>query len=34
METQLLNYMVISGFSVGYLLNFRNPALEKKRFMI
>jgi GxxExxY protein len=34
MEAQLLNYMGISGLSVGYLINFRNPTLEKKRFII
>ncbi|MDA3852504.1 MAG: GxxExxY protein [Spirochaetaceae bacterium] len=34
MEAQLLNYLGISGLSVGYLLNFRNQLLEKKRFVL
>ena len=34
MEAQLLNYLSISGLRVGYLINFRNPVLEKKRLVI
>ncbi len=33
MEAQILNYLKISGLPVGYLVNFRNHMLEKKRFV-
>ena len=32
-EAQLLNYLSISGLSVGYLLNFRNTSLSWKRMV-
>lgn len=31
MEAQLLNYLRLSGISVGYLVNFRNERVEWKR---
>ncbi len=33
MEAQILNYLRISGLPIGYLVNFRNYMLEKKRFV-
>ncbi len=33
MEAQLINYLKISGLPVGYLVNFRNHMLEKKRYV-
>lgn len=32
-EAQLLNYLSISGLSVGYLFNFRTPSLSWKRMV-
>jgi GxxExxY protein len=32
-EAQLLNYLSISGLSVGYLFNFRNTTLAWKRMV-
>ena len=32
-EAQLLNYLSISGLSVGYLFNFRNTSLAWKRMV-
>ncbi|MDC7221649.1 MAG: GxxExxY protein [Spirochaetales bacterium] len=34
MEAQLLNYLGISGLRVGYLVNFRNVSLQRKRFFV
>jgi len=33
-EAQLLNYLSISGLSVGYLFNFRNTSLTWKRMVM
>jgi GxxExxY protein len=33
MEAQLLNYLKLSGLSVGYLFNFHNTKVEWKRFV-
>jgi len=33
-EAQLLNYLSISGLSVGYLFNFRNTSLSWKRMVM
>ncbi|MBN2627570.1 MAG: GxxExxY protein [Spirochaetales bacterium] len=33
-EAQLLNYLGLSGLSVGYLINFRNAVFEKKRLIV
>ena len=32
MAAQTINYLCLSGLHVGYLLNFRNPLLEWKRY--
>lgn len=34
MEAQLLNYLKLSGVSVGYLINFRNERVVWRRFVI
>jgi len=33
-EAQLLNYLSISGLSVGYIFNFRNTSLSWKRMVM
>ncbi|MBN1411520.1 MAG: GxxExxY protein [Spirochaetales bacterium] len=32
-EAQLLNYLKLSGLPVGYLFNFNNICLERRRFV-
>jgi len=32
-EAQIINYLCLSGFPVGYLVNFRNSRVEWKRFV-
>jgi GxxExxY protein len=33
-EAQLLNYLKVTGLSVGLLLNFGSPSLEQRRFIL
>jgi GxxExxY protein len=33
MESQLINYLKVSGIEVGYLINFRNSRVDWKRFV-
>ncbi|MBI9108862.1 MAG: hypothetical protein JEZ04_19120 [Spirochaetales bacterium] len=34
LEAQLLNYLSISGIKVGYLFNFKGPALKWQRMVL
>ena len=34
MEAQLINYLKLSGVSVGYLVNFHNQRVVWKRFVV
>ena len=34
MEAQLLNYLRLSGVSIGYLINFHNERVAWRRFVI
>ncbi len=33
MEAQIINYLKISGIQVGYLINFRGPKVDWKRYV-
>jgi GxxExxY protein len=33
MESQLINYLKVSGIPVGYLINFRDRQVQWKRFV-
>ena len=33
MESQIINYLKISNIPVGYLINFRGPKVEWKRYV-
>jgi GxxExxY protein len=34
MEAQIINYLRLSGLRIGYLLNFLNNSVQRKRFVV